>query len=126
MSPIGEDERFGRVTVGGPRCRVGSRALLSFRDVRHASLSRGSRSSKYLARAAHSKRSERRGGEHESMTTVEARRLAADAREAHAWKRWGPYLAERQWGTVREDYSATGECWTYFPHDDARSRAYRW
>ncbi len=42
------------------------------------------------------------------------------------WKRWGPYLAERQWGTVREDYSPDGECWEYFPHDQARSRAYRW
>ena len=42
------------------------------------------------------------------------------------WKRWGPYLAERQWGTVREDYSANGTAWDYFPHDHARSRAYRW
>src|SRR4029077_7749270 len=50
-----------------------------------------------------------------------------DAREgAAAWKRWGPYLSERAWGTVREDYSATGEAWDSFPHDHARSRAYRW
>src|SRR5262245_65741100 len=42
------------------------------------------------------------------------------------WSRWGPYLAERQWGTVREDYSAHGNSWEYFPHDHARSRAYRW
>src|SRR5260221_14422699 len=42
------------------------------------------------------------------------------------WRKWGPYLSERQWGTVREDYSATGEAWDYFPHDHARSRAYRW
>ena len=42
------------------------------------------------------------------------------------WKEWGPYLSERQWGTVREDYSATGEAWDYFSHDQARSRAYRW
>ncbi|MGZ4836871.1 MAG: hypothetical protein ACXVZZ_14615 [Terriglobales bacterium] len=42
------------------------------------------------------------------------------------WKRWGPYLPERQWATVREDYSAHGNCWDYFPHDHARSRAYRW
>jgi hypothetical protein len=53
-------------------------------------------------------------------------RLGEDARRAKDWKRWGPYLSERQWGTVREDYSATGECWNYFPHDHARSRAYRW
>ena len=42
------------------------------------------------------------------------------------WKRWGPYLSERQWGTVREDYSRYGNAWDYFPHDHARSRAYRW
>ena len=45
--------------------------------------------------------------------------------DAH-WKRWGPYLADRAWGTVREDYSATGEAWAYLPHDQARSKAYRW
>jgi Glycosyl hydrolase family 63 C-terminal domain len=56
----------------------------------------------------------------------ERARLAEDARREKNWKRWGPYLSERQWGTVREDYSATGECWSYFPHDHARSRAYRW
>src|SRR5438552_6294052 len=42
------------------------------------------------------------------------------------WRQWGPYLSERQWGTVREDYSADGTAWEYFPHDHARSRAYRW
>ena len=58
--------------------------------------------------------------------TAEGRRLAeAKARTAH-WKRWGPYLSERQWGTVREDYSPHGTAWDYFPHDHARSRAYRW
>ncbi len=58
--------------------------------------------------------------------TREEQRLRADrAREAH-WKRWGPYLSERQWGTVREDYSADGMAWQSFPHDHARSRAYRW
>jgi len=57
---------------------------------------------------------------------AERERLAEDLRRVHNWRRWGPYLAERQWGTVREDYSATGECWTYLPHDHARSRAYRW
>ncbi len=67
------------------------------------------------------------------MTQEEAR-LTADRdslRDSSAsgttyWKRWGPYLSERQWGTVREDYSATGEAWDYFSHDQARSRAYRW
>src|SRR6202142_1994617 len=60
------------------------------------------------------------------MTDPERTRLDEDTRRIRNWRRWGPYLAERQWGTVREDYSATGECWTYFPHDHARSRAYRW
>jgi hypothetical protein len=63
------------------------------------------------------------------MTTVkdlEAERLAEDARRSRNWKRWGPYLAERQWGTVREDYSPYGNCWDYLPHDHARSRSYRW
>jgi hypothetical protein len=53
-------------------------------------------------------------------------RLAEDASRDLNWKRWGPYLAERQWGTVREDYSADGNCWDYFTHEQARSRAYRW
>ena len=56
----------------------------------------------------------------------ESVRLAEDASRSKNWKRWGPYLPERQWGTVREDYSASGDCWDYFPHDHARSRAYRW
>jgi Mannosylglycerate hydrolase MGH1-like glycoside hydrolase domain len=59
------------------------------------------------------------------MTSEELRLQEAQERTAH-WKRWGPYLAERQWGTVREDYSARGTAWDYFPHDHARSRAYRW
>jgi hypothetical protein len=58
--------------------------------------------------------------------TAEGRRLADDARRLANWKRWGPYLSERQWGTVREDYSANGAAWEHFPHDHARSRAYRW
>ncbi|HYV30512.1 MAG TPA: hypothetical protein VEO53_05310, partial [Candidatus Binatia bacterium] len=59
-------------------------------------------------------------------STAEARRLAEDAARKNNWKRWGPYLSERQWATVREDYSPDGTCWDYFPHDHARSRAYRW
>ncbi len=60
------------------------------------------------------------------MPGAEALRLEQDARRERNWKRWGPYLAERQWGTVREDYSADGNVWDYFSHDQARSRAYRW
>ena len=56
--------------------------------------------------------------------TAEQQRLDGDAR-SH-WKRWGPYLSERAWGTVREDYSPHGTAWEYFPHDHARSRVYRW
>jgi len=59
-------------------------------------------------------------------TTAEAQRLAEDGARKKNWKRWGPYLSERQWATVREDYSPNGTCWDYFPHDHARSRAYRW
>jgi len=55
--------------------------------------------------------------------TAEHQRLRADG---SAWRRWGPYLSERQWGTVREDYSENGDAWNYFTHDHARSRAYRW
>lgn len=60
------------------------------------------------------------------MRDVEAHRLAEDARRETNWKRWGPYLAERQWSTVCEDYSPDGSAWEYFPHDHARSCAYRW
>ncbi len=56
----------------------------------------------------------------------ESQRLDEDNQRQRNWKRFGPYLAERQWGTVREDYSPDGTCWEYFPHDHARSRAYRW
>jgi len=58
--------------------------------------------------------------------TAEEKRLQEDRARKANWKRWGPYLSERQWGTVREDYSANGTAWDYFPHDHARSRAYRW
>ena len=58
--------------------------------------------------------------------TAEFYRLE-QAREGHVdWYKWGPYLSERQWGTVREDYSDDGNAWSYFPHEQARSRAYRW
>ena len=57
---------------------------------------------------------------------LEAARLIQDEQRKKNWKRWGPYLSERQWGTVREDYSEHENCWDYFPHDHARSRAYRW
>jgi hypothetical protein len=57
---------------------------------------------------------------------AEEQRLEEARQRTKHWKRWGPYLSERAWGTVREDYSAYGTAWDYFPHDHARSRAYRW
>ena len=62
----------------------------------------------------------------EIVDVTEQKRLN-DARDAGIpWKKWGPYLSERQWGTVREDYSRDGNAWDYFSHDQSRSRAYRW
>ena len=60
------------------------------------------------------------------MTTAEHRRLQEITDDIHSWRRWGPYLSDRAWGTVREDYSSDGAAWDYFPHDLARSKAYRW
>jgi len=62
----------------------------------------------------------------EPARTAEDLRLAEARDQGAAWKLWGPYLSERQWGTVREDYSETGDAWNYFTHDQARSRAYHW
>ncbi len=62
----------------------------------------------------------------QTETTAEEKRLEESRDRKRHWKRWGPYLSERQWGTVREDYSENGTAWDYFPHDQARSRAYRW
>ena len=60
------------------------------------------------------------------VRSAEAQRLIEEDGRDKNWKRWGTYLAERQWGTVREDYSPDGDAWRYFPHDLARRRAYRW
>src|SRR3954465_11375368 len=60
------------------------------------------------------------------LLTKEEIRLAESRARSKHWKRWGPYLSERAWGTVREDYSPDGNAWEYLPHDHARSRAYRW
>src|ERR671922_252491 len=58
--------------------------------------------------------------------TREGVRLVMNQQRRGHWNRWGPFVSERAWGTVREDYSATGDAWDYFPHDHARSRTYRW
>jgi hypothetical protein len=73
-----------------------------------------------------SDRVDREGEGFGASSTAEGRRLAESRSRSSHWKRWGPYVAERAWGTVREDYSADGEAWDYLTHDDARSRAYRW
>src|SRR6516225_10906871 len=62
----------------------------------------------------------------EPTKTAEAQRLDEAREQGVSWRHWGPYLSERQWGTVREDYSADGNAWDYFSHDQARSRAYHW
>ena len=69
---------------------------------------------------------ERPSARRPAALSAERARLAEDGRGEVSWKRWGPYLSERQWGTVREDYSPYGNAWEYFSHDQARSRAYRW
>jgi hypothetical protein len=58
--------------------------------------------------------------------SIERERLRANVIGPDGWHHWGPYVSERQWGTVREDYSPGGTAWEYFPHEHARSRAYRW
>ena len=60
------------------------------------------------------------------IEVIEQKRLREARETGTPWKKWGPYLSERQWGTVREDYSEGGNAWDYFSHDHARSRAYRW
>ncbi|MGB7837206.1 MAG: hypothetical protein WBL40_03740, partial [Terrimicrobiaceae bacterium] len=60
------------------------------------------------------------------LISAEGRRLIEEDHRDGNWKRWGTYLPERQWGTVREDYSQDGDAWHYFSHDAARRRAYRW
>ena len=66
------------------------------------------------------------GADSIATLTPEHRRLATESAREGNWKRWGPYLSERQWGTVREDYSASGDAWRYFPFEHAGARAYRW
>src|SRR5881227_1183169 len=58
--------------------------------------------------------------------SAERQRLSGDAHALARWRKWGPYLSDRAWGTVREDYSANGDAWSFLPHDLARSKAYRW
>src|SRR5512145_2859080 len=62
----------------------------------------------------------------DSLSSAEHVRLREARDKGVPWKKWGPYLSERQWGTVREDYSPNGDAWNFFTHDHARSRAYRW
>jgi hypothetical protein len=72
------------------------------------------------------KTSEQKSATASSAECTEQKRLNDARDKGIPWKKWGPYLSERQWGTVREDYSHDGNAWDYFSHDQARSRAYRW
>jgi len=66
-------------------------------------------------------------GKRDTMSANAERQRLVEARDRQVpWRKWGPYLSERQWGTVREDYSEDGNAWDYFSHDQARSRAYHW
>ncbi|MDT8388459.1 MAG: hypothetical protein RQ736_13185, partial [Thiogranum sp.] len=79
--------------------------------------------------ARSTKRTRTTGDKREETNTrsgAEKQRVLEQTNGTEPWRRWGPYLSERQWGTVREDYSAHGEAWDSFSHDQARSRAYRW
>ena len=60
------------------------------------------------------------------FTNPEADRLLTVTDDTHGWRRWGPYLSDRAWGTVREDYSADGDAWRHLPYGMSRSKAYRW
>src|SRR5690349_817150 len=91
----------------------------------HRPVSPGTISRTRVGRGGGNQEHHRAGRENVNLP-AELHRLAEDARREKNWKRWGPYLSERQWGTVREDYSPWGTAWDYFTHDQARSRAYRW
>src|SRR5439155_5645946 len=126
--------RRGRALRGRDLALAGARRAAARPGGRPARLRRG-RHPLALRRPAHPARPGRRpeppparrpAGVRTTMPGAEQRRLEEANASVFPWKRWDPYLAERQWGTVREDYSDTGEAWEYFPHDHARSRAYRW
>src|SRR6266511_2073368 len=106
-------------------CAMESRAALASRQDRQPRNDRGARNRSESHCRVRNRRVRRQTGM-EVSTTAEHQRLVEDAARTKNWKRWGPYLSERQWATVREDYSPYGNCWDYFPHDHARSRAYRW
>ena len=72
------------------------------------------------------KRPSKTGTERQTTVPAEQQRLRESEQRVGHWKRWGPYVSERAWGTVREDYSAKGTVWESFPHDHARSKTYRW
>ena len=79
------------------------------------------------ARSDDDKTIEDENGKRDTMSANAERQRLVEARDRQVpWRKWGPYLSERQWGTVREDYSEDGNAWDYFSHDQARSRAYHW
>ena len=125
----GADLRRGRRAQ--PRVAARGRRLVRQVDRRDRMRHRGRRwpdlhAARPPLHPQHRARRRRRAREGGRVTTPEHERLEAARTGAAPWKAWGPYLAERQWGTVREDYSSDGDAWNYFTHDQARSRAYRW
>src|ERR1700733_7568620 len=93
--------------------------------VRAAVSRRPGASLRYCALGSTSNARTRRNKEFERMN-IERERMLANVPGEEGWQHWGPYVSDRQWGTVREDYSSGGTAWEYFPHEQARSRAYRW
>src|SRR5690349_780048 len=110
-------------SASSARCNPGSAARLIV--IKRRLTSRPMLGGSHGGVSAGSSGSLRRFVEGDAQMTAEHDRLEA-ARRGEPWKQWGPYLSERQWGTVREDYSSDGNAWSYFSHDQARSRAYRW
>src|SRR5262249_21357548 len=122
-----QDGRPGRRLAGGPVRLARGLAVPAHRQ------GTGARADRQGHEVLHGRRPELIVGETsgEQAGAVERegaeRRRLGEARERGIpWRKWGPYLSERQWGTVREDYSESGDAWGYFSHDQARSRAYRW
>src|SRR5439155_11348415 len=123
---VSRSTRTGTYADRDPHGAVEPRAALSSGQGRQQPRNnRGARNRSESHCRVRNRRARRQTGM-EVSTTAEHQRLVEDAARTKNWKRWGPYLSERQWATVREDYSAYGNCWDYFPHDHARSRVYRW
>ena len=122
---------FGRVRAGrqvkpSPKGEVSQQFVDGDGPVRRSRRDCCRRASRSRSRPRRGRRTNDGGNRARTKRDAEERRLEEDRTRARDWKRFGPYLSERQWGTVREDYSPDGDAWRYLPHDQARSQAYRW